>query len=94
MTFLVWNNEQDANDSLIAINEMYGCPYIDENGYRMDQWDVIQKSLTTSACGFSKPEEKLGYTMNKLMSALIDGFVDHNEIPDEFVPKEEYEGEI
>jgi len=86
VAFLVWNNQQDAEDSLAAINEMYGCPYVSENGYRMDQWDVVQKSLTTSDCGFYKPEERLGHTMSELMPALIDGFVEHNEIPGEFVP--------
>jgi len=94
MSFLVWNNQQDAEDSLAAINTMYGCPYIDENGYRMDQWDIVQTSLTTGDYGFFKPEERLDHTMDELMPALIVGFVDHNEMPDEFVPEERYEGEI
>ena len=44
MSVLVWNNQGDAAGSLLAINAMYGCPYLAENGYRMDRWDFVVKN--------------------------------------------------
>ncbi len=94
MAFLVWNNEDDADDSLAAINAMYGLPFEAENGYKMDQWDVVKESETTSSAGFYKPEERLGQIMDDLMPALTSGFTEHAEIPEEFIPEEEEEIEI
>lgn len=89
MAFLVWDNEGDADDSLVAINAMYGCPYEAANGYKMDQWDVIKESSTTTNHGFYKPEERLGKEMGDLMSALMPGFTEEDEMPEEFEPEEE-----
>lgn len=91
MAFLVWDNEDDAKDSLAAINAMYGLPFEAPNGYRMDQWDVIKESGTTTNAGFYKPEERLNMTMDDLMPALMPGFTEHEELPEEFVPEEEEE---
>lgn len=87
MAFLVWNNKQDGEDSIAAVNAMYGCPYRSENGYRMDQWDFTIKSNIDEGCGFYKPEERLGMKMDDLMPALVSGFIENNEKPEEFYPE-------
>ena len=89
MSFLVWNNQQDAEDSLVALNSMYGCPYLAENGYRMDQWDIVKDSETTDNHGFTKPQERLGKEMIDLMASLVPGFIEYEEMPEEFELEEE-----
>jgi len=89
MAFLVWNNDDDADDSLVAIDNMYGCPYLAPNGYKMDQWDFVKESNTTSNNGFYKPEERLGKETDDLMLVLTPGFTEYEEMPEEFEPEEE-----
>ena len=89
MKFLTWNNQKDAEDSLVAINTMYGCPYLAENDYRMAQWDFVVSSFISSKHGFYKPEERLGKEMGDLMPALMPGFTEHEEVPEEFIPEED-----
>jgi len=95
MSFLVWNNESDAQESLVSLDEMYGCPYLAANGYRMDTWDIVIESIptTNNNCGFFKPEERLGMGMDDLMPALMPGYIEYAEKPDEFIDKDgpEYE---
>ena len=86
MSFLVWNNQTDAEASLEAVNYVYECPYVAENGYRMDQWDFVIKSSVSDDHGFFKPEERLGKQMDDLMPALVPGFIEHAEKPVEFYP--------
>jgi len=89
MAFLVWDNQQDADESLEAIKLMYGLPFVAPNGYRMDQWDVVRESKTTTNAGFFKPEERLGKGMVELMGALIEPFDEEDTMPEEFEPEEE-----
>jgi len=89
MSFLVWNNENMAQNSLVAVNDMYGLPFEAPNGYKMDKWDDVKESNTTTNAGFYKPEERLGQIMDDLMDALMPGWNEFEEIPDEFVPEEE-----
>jgi len=93
MSFLVWNNQGDAEDSLTAINTLYGCPYLAENGYRMDRWDFVVKSNTTNDHGFYKPEERLGMKMDDLMVSITPGFIEHEERPEDFKLEEDDEVE-
>jgi len=88
MSFLVWSNEQDAEDSLTAINDKYGCPYSEVSGYQMDEWDKIMESWE-GKFGFYKPEERLSMTMDDLMPALTSGYTEHDVMPEEFRPLEE-----
>lgn len=89
MSFLTWNNQTDAADSLDAIHDVYGCPY-EADGYRMDQWDFVIKSRVSDDHGFFKPEERLGMEaeMDDLMSALVPGFTENIDKPDEFYPED------
>ena len=89
MTFLIWDNQTDAEASLVAVNDVYGCPYVAENGYRMDQWDFVIKSYVSDDHGFFTPEERLGMEMDDLMLALVPGFTEHEEMPEEFESEEE-----
>jgi len=89
MTFLVWKKQEDAEESLASINDVYGCPYRAENGYRMDTWDFVVESNKNNDCGFYKPEERLGMTMDDLMPALMSGYTEHDEMPEEFEPDDE-----
>lgn len=97
MKFLTWINDKKAKDSLIAINAMYGCPYVAENGYRMDRWDkiVIRVDLVETHSlqehGFFMPEERLGMKMSDLMPALMRGFTEYEEKPGKFILDEEEE---
>jgi len=93
MTFVVWNNQKAAEDSLAAVNAAYGCPYVAENGYRMDQWDNLISSRNGTQCGFYKPEERLGKEVDDLMAVLVPGFTEYEEKPIEFHPEPEDEGE-
>ena len=87
MSFLVWGSQKEAEDSLLAINAMYGCPYLAENGYRMDRWDSVVKGSVGNDHGFHKPKERLGKKMDDLMPALKPGFIEHDKIPDDFKPE-------
>lgn len=89
MAFLTWRDEQLAEDSLAAINTAYGCPYVAENGYRMDRWDFVIPSNDNTDYGFYKPEERLDQTMDALMPVLMQGFIEHDEMPEDFKPEEE-----
>ncbi len=93
MIFLTWNNKKDAEDSLAAVNAMYGCPYVATNGYKMDRWDSLVKSYVDEVYGFYKPEERLGMRMPDLMPNLIPGYVENDRKPTEFYPPDEDEKE-
>ena len=86
--FLVWPNDDDAKDSLIAVNAMYGCPLLLGNGYRMDRWDTVGESETSNNAGFYKPEERMGKEMDDLMDVLEPGFIEYEEKPIDFFPEE------
>jgi len=91
MTFLVWDNQKDTEDSLTAVNAMYGCPYRAENGYRMDMWDFVVKSNIDDVYGFFKPEERLSKEMDDLMPALLPGYTEYRELPEEFKSEDDEE---
>ena len=97
MSFLVWDNEQDAVDSLDAINDTYECPYEDA-GYKMDTWDIIAPSREIPTFppepfemewGFYSPEARLGYTEGQMMYQLTSGYETYpGEKPDRFYPED------
>jgi len=76
MMFLSWDSLKDAEDSLAAIDAMYGCPYVAENGYRMDSWAEIMRPIIDGYYGFSKPEVRLGSELSDLMAVLVPGFTE------------------
>ncbi len=84
MSFLTWDNQEDAEACLDAVNATYGCPHVADNGYRMDQWAFVSKSNVTEHHGFVKPKEHLGMKMTDLMPVLVPGFVEHEVKPDDF----------
>ena len=94
MSFLVWTDKKKADASLIAINAIYGCPYVAENGYRMDQWDFIVKARTTNDHGFFAPEERLGKVLDALMNALSTGYVEYTEEPSAFYSEDEDDNDL
>lgn len=91
MAFLVWPSEKEAEDSLMAVNTLYGCPYRAENGYRMDQWDFVIKSRIAEIYGFYKPEERLGIKVVAIMPMLVPGFIESREMPEDFKLEEDDE---
>ena len=91
MSFLVWNNQQDAEDSLNELNNLYGCPYVLENGYRMDRWDSNTKSDVSEEWGFYSPEIRPGKALGMLMKSLAPGYIANEKRPDNWVPDEEEE---
>jgi len=88
MKFLTWNHQQDAEDSLAAVNAAYGLPWEDD-GYRMARWDNIILSRDRTQWGFFKPEARLGKEVDDLMAGVTPGFIEHAEKPAEFYPEEE-----
>lgn len=88
MGFLTWNNETDANDSIAAVNAAYGCPYVLENGYRMDQWALSTKSDAENKWGFSEPEVRPGKAMGLLNAALKGGNSRSDKRPDNWIAGE------
>ncbi len=88
MTFLIWNDQIEAEDSLAAVNAVYGCPYVAENGYRMDLWDTLVLSRDGSQWGFYKPGVRLGKEMPDLMNGLVGSYSESEEKPPEFYPEE------
>jgi len=87
--FLSWDNEADADNSLVAINATYGCPYVAANGYRMDRWDFVAESNTSEHWGIHEPQARLDKEVDDLMDVLMPGYEEHEEKPDEFYPPEE-----
>jgi len=87
MPFLSWNNQADADTSLAAVNAVYGCPI--HNGYTMTTWDNVTKSDAEDKWGFNKPEERLGKTSAELDAALVAGFTETANRPEDWIPEEE-----
>ncbi len=94
MSFLVWPNQKKADASLIAINAIYGCPYVAENGYRMDQWDFVVKANLSDDYGFFSPEARLGKKWDDLMAVLSPGFIEYTEEPSAFYSEDEDDNDL
>lgn len=88
MTFLSWDNQSDADDSLAAINTVLGCPYGSENGYQMDTWAVVTKHDTEDLWGFYGVEEVLGKTKAEQMAVITAGYTEDETVPDGWFPVE------
>jgi len=86
MSFLFWNNQKDANDSLFDINSEYGCPYLEENGYKMDEWDIVTKSNAINQWGFFKPETRLGKDSSIFVSKFKPGHTEIENRPNDWYP--------
>jgi len=82
MSFLTWNNQADADESLSAVNIVYGCPV--QNGYMMLTWADVTKSDAENKWGFEKPEVKLGKTIEELEGALVAGYTELAERPSDW----------
>lgn len=89
MTFLIWNNQKDAEDSLSAVNDEYGCPVLLKGGYRMDQWDLFTKSDARNEWGFYDPKAALGKTEEELRSKLKPGYSENSKRPDDWKSDDE-----
>ena len=68
MKFLTFNTEAEADTAMTTINSVYGCPYLHENGYRMDSWSQVRKSTLEDKWGLKKPRDKLGKTVEEVMA--------------------------
>jgi len=90
MFFLGWDSREKAADSLASVNAVYGCPYVAENGYRMDRWADIRKIYLEETYGFSSPESRLGRKMDDLMKDVVPGYQERTyNAGDFFAPEEE-----
>jgi len=89
MAFLTWETNNEAGESLTQLDIAYGLPFEAENGYKMDQWDVVREFKEPTRFGFYKPEERLGKGMDQLMDSLMPGWTQHEEMPGEEVEVEE-----
>lgn len=89
MTFLTWNNQADADASLAAVNALYGCEYIADNGYIMSTWDNVTKSDAEDKWGFAKPEARLGKTVGELEAVLVVGYAELSERPSNWITEGE-----
>jgi len=89
MTFLIWSDDDaqtDANASLANLNTEYGCPYEDENGYKMNEWCIVTNSDSEEDdYGFYAPEERLGKTQTVLDACLVGDYTEVANIPSDWV---------
>lgn len=83
-SFLEWNNQKDAQDSLDAINQAYGCPFVGDNGYIMERWDLVTESETKGKWGWNSAEARLGKTKEQLAVHLKSGYTEHDKRPDDW----------
>jgi len=93
MSFLVFTNPLDskkhAEAGIAAVDAMYGCPLILENGYRMDTWDVPIQSNDGTQWGFHSPEARLGKGRGQLMNTISGGFSEFAGMPASFIPDDD-----
>ncbi len=87
MTFLTWDNQTDADTSLIAIDSVYGCPI--DNGYTMTTWAIVTKSDAEEKWGFDKPKAIHGKTIEELAIALVLGYTELADRPADWITGEE-----
>ena len=80
MKFLIWQNEQDAIDSLASVNDALGCPYVSDNGYIMDSWGIVTKSE-------SKLEWRFFSAQEEYMEDLVGEFDVVDNPPDGWFPE-------
>ena len=71
---------------------MYGCPYVAENGYRMDRWAEIKRPNNEDAYGFFKPDARLGKNVDDLMRVIVPGVTEKPYIPEDFEEPGEGDG--
>lgn len=84
-SFLSWDNQADADNSLVAVEALYVLPYSERNGYFMDRWAVVTKSDVANIWGFYKPENRLGKTVSVLMDRIIGDYTEQSERPNDWV---------
>ena len=89
--FLFWNNEDDCNDSLFAIDAEYGCPYVLDNGYRMDTWAKPTKADTRNQWGFQAPDAMPGKSVEALNARLVPGYTRVARKADDWSPPDPVE---
>jgi len=88
MVFLTWSKQKEAEASLDAVNAAYGCPYTSQNGYRMEQWDVLEISADENQWGFYMPKPMLGISEEDLRGKLAGEFTENDKKPQSFIHEE------
>lgn len=88
MDFLMWDNQADADESLAAVNVVYGCTYEDNKGYRMTTWDVVTKSDAEEKWGFAKPVARIGKLEEELIRALVSGYTEVEKRPSDWLAED------
>lgn len=93
MSFLVFthpsNSKTNAEAGIAAVNDMYGCPLIFKNGYRMETWDVPIQSNDGTQWGFHTPKTMLGKGKGQLMGVIAGGFSEYGGMPASFIPDDD-----
>jgi len=93
MSFLVFihplNSKENAEAGVAAVNAIYGCPFILENGYRMDSWDVPVESNDGTQWGFHTPVAGFGKNLGQLMRVITGGFSQFEGKPASFIPDDD-----
>jgi len=86
MCWITWDNQQDAEDSLSAVNTFLGCPINLENGYVMQTWAVVSKSDAQDEWGFAHTPERLCSDTD--IDAVIEpGFTRYEQKPSDWTPE-------
>lgn len=92
MVFLSWESLKDAEDSLARVDAEYGCPYVAENGYRMDSWSEIRSPDNEVVYGFFKPDARLGRDVADIMDVLVPGYTEKPYRSEDFQGPEDGSG--
>lgn len=82
--FLRWPNQADADASLAAVEVVYDLPF-SEGSYLMNDWANVTQSDTTGEWGFYKPQLVLGVLEADLTAALVAGFTETANMPDDWI---------
>jgi len=86
MSFLIWNNQQDTEDSMDMVNSYYIIVPSIPGDYRMDMWDILSKSNVSNEWGFFAAEDRPGLPYADLMrEQLVGDFEEVNERPDDWI---------
>ena len=70
---VVFDNKNNAEDSLKAVNAVYGCPIV-VGSYRMDSWSEISENASGTQWAFAKPEERFGVSQDVLLDCIVGQF--------------------
>lgn len=75
MTYVIFNSEQEGNAFVEEMNALYECPYYAENGYIMERWDYLKKSVTEEKWYCRKPTQIQQITYEEIAAIPLEWII-------------------